>query len=82
MNIDEGIIKKIPDNRSAFLDNHCLLLDHMTPFLAENSSEDRIATSDVSLLKPSVAAMTDSDSVKLPTVSVSFKWVFWSQIEK
>lgn len=64
---------KRPDDKGAFPDNQCLLLDHVTPLLCENSPENPNSTKDENLLKPLVTAKTRSDSVKLPVVSVSFK---------
>ncbi|VDK80766.1 unnamed protein product [Onchocerca ochengi] len=63
---------KRPDDKGAFPDNQCLLLDHVTPLLCENSPENPNITKDENLLKPLVTAKTRSDSVKLPVVSVSF----------
>ncbi|EFO18825.2 hypothetical protein LOAG_09670 [Loa loa] len=54
------------------IDNHCLLLDHITSFTDKNPPEDSNIRYDESLLKTSVIGITENDSMKLPVVSVSF----------
>ncbi|KAL3984739.1 7 transmembrane receptor (rhodopsin family) protein [Acanthocheilonema viteae] len=53
-------------------DNQCLLLDHhITSFPDDNPSKESNTTNDESPLKSSIAAITGSDSMKLPVVNVS-----------